>query len=489
MAFFPCGERAILREVPAAVNRYGFRPPFAAARSADSIADPLPGNDLHSTEDPVEKTNAWTKILEHLRSRVDERDFETWFRDSRQRAESTDSIVVHVRAPLYVNYIPEAFGPQIAEAAQKAGFGSRDIRFVADGDYASAAEPLRVPAEPRRRAGGLNPAYTFENFVTGESNRLAHAAALQVAGPTSRQYNPLFICGRTGLGKTHLMQAIGHRRLSKRPGERVIYLTSESFVNEVVQGVRFNRMESLRQRLRAADILLLDDVQFVVGKEASENELFHTFNALYDEGTQIVFSSDVPPREIPGLTDRLKSRFEGGLIVDIQSPDFETKVAILRQKADALQMKLEDDVAFFLAGKIKSSIRELEGYFNRVVAFASLKGEAATLDLAREALRDVFRGDEQSASPAEIIRTVAAHYGLKPGDLRARSKRGGIVFPRQVAMYVLKEATDLSLPEIGRLFSDKHHTTALHSIRKIKEKREEDRDLDRLLSGFLAQLR
>jgi chromosomal replication initiator protein len=247
-------------------------------------------------------------------------------------------------------------------------------------------------------------------------------------------------------------------------------------------------MESLRQRLRAADILLLDDVQFVVGKEASENELFHTFNALYDEGTQIVFSSDVPPREIPGLTDRLKSRFEGGLIVDIQSPDFETKVAILRQKADAQQIKLEDDVAFFLAGKIKSSIRELEGYFNRVVAFASLKGEVVSLDVAREALRDVFRGDEQSASPAEIIRTVATHYGLRPSDLRARSKRGGIVFPRQVAMYVLKEATDLSLPEIGRLFSDKHHTTALHAIRKIAALREEDRDLDRLLSGFLAQL-
>ena len=437
----------------------------------------------------MEKTTAWTKILEHLKSRVDERDFETWFRDSRQRSESAEAIVVHVRAPLYVNYIPEAFGTQIGEAAQRAGFGAREIRFVADGDYASTALPLRVPAEPRRRAGGLNPAYTFENFVTGESNRLAHAAALRVADQTSRQYNPLFICGGTGLGKTHLMQAIGHRRVSRRPGERVIYLTSESFVNEVVQGVRFNRMESLRQRLRAADLLLLDDVQFVVGKEASENELFHTFNALYDEGNQIVFSSDVPPREIPGLTDRLKSRFEGGLIVDIQAPDFETKVAILRQKADAHQIKLADDVAFFLAGKIKSSIRELEGYFNRVVAFSSLKGEPVSLEVAREALRDVFRVDEQSASPAEIIRAVASHYGLKPADLRARTKRGPIVFPRQVAMHVLKEATDLSLPEIGRLFSDKHHTTALHAIRKIAALREEDPDLDRLVAGFVAQFR
>lgn len=437
----------------------------------------------------MEKTTAWAKILEHLKSRVDERDFETWFRDSRQRAESVEAIVVHVRAPLYVNYIPEAFGPQIADAAQRAGFANREVRFVADGEYGNAAEPLRVPSEPRRRSGGLNPAFSFENFVTGESNRLAHAAALRVADQTSRQYNPLFVCGGTGLGKTHLMQAIGHRRLSRRPGERVIYLTSESFVNDVVHGVRFNRMESVRQRLRAADLLLLDDVQFVVGKEASENELFHTFNALYDEGTQIVFSSDVPPREIPGLTDRLKSRFEGGLIVDIQAPDFETKVAILRQKAEAHQSKLDDDVAFFLAGKIKSSIRELEGYFNRVVAFASLRGEPVSLEVAREALRDVFRGDEHSASPADIIRAVATHYGLKPADLRARTKRGPIVFPRQVAMYVLKEATDLSLPEIGRLFSDKHHTTALHAIRKIASLRDEDPDLDRLVAGFVAQFR
>jgi chromosomal replication initiator protein len=461
--------------------------PFSEALLADSIRPPPQGDDLHNAEDPVEKTTAWAKILEHLKSRVDERDFETWFRDSRQRSETSEAIIVHVRAPLYVNYIPEAFGSQIAEAARQAGYGNREIRFVADGDYGAAAEPLRVPAEPRRRPGALNTAYTFEKFVTGASNRLAHAAAQRVADQTSRQYNPLFICGGTGLGKTHLMQAIGHRRLSRRPGERVIYMTSESFVNDVVQGVRFNRMETLRQRLRAADILLLDDVQFVVGKEASENELFHTFNALYDEGTQIVFSSDVPPREIPGLTERLKSRFEGGLIVDIQPPDFETKVAILRQKADVHNLRLDDDVAFFLAGKIKSSIRELEGYFNRVVAFASLRGEPVSLEVAREALRDVFRGDERSASPPEIIRAVATHYGLKPADLRARTKRGSIVFPRQVAMYILKEVTDLSLPEIGRLFSDKHHTTALHAIRKIAALRDEDPDLDRLLSGFIAQ--
>lgn len=437
----------------------------------------------------MEKLTSWGKILEHLKSRIDERDFESWFQDSRQKSETPDAIVVQVRTPLFVDYISENYASQIAEAARMAGLGEREIRFGAGGGAESRVSPQRIPEEPRRRAGGLNPAHTFENFVTGNSNRLAHAAALRVAEQSSRQYNPLFVCGGTGLGKTHLMQAIGHRRLSRKPGERVIYLTSEAFVNEVVLGVRFNRMDKVRDRFRAADLLLLDDVQFVVGKEASENELFHTFNALYDIGNQIVFSSDVPPREIPGLTERLKSRFEGGLTVDIQPPDFETKVAILRQKSEGHGVVLEDDVAFFLAGKIKSSVRELEGFLNRVLVFSSLRGEPLSKELAQEALRDVLRTEEQTVSPSEIMKAVATHYGLKPAELRARTKREPIVFPRQVAMYVLKETTTLSLPEIGRLFSDKHHTTALHAIRKIAARREEDAEFDRLVAGFIAQFR
>lgn len=437
----------------------------------------------------MDKPTAWSRLLEHLKARLDERDFDSWFRESRQSAETSEAIYVRVPAPLFVQYISENYAREIAEAARLAGIGGKEIRFGAADEPAPAVDPARIPEEPKRRAGSLNPAYTFEHFVTGESNRLAHAAALRVADQGSRQYNPLFVCGGAGLGKTHLMQAIGHRRQAKRGGEKVIYLPSEAFVNEVVVGVRFNRMDALRARLRAADLLLLDDVQFVVGKEASENELFHTFNALYDHGHQIVFSSDVPPREIPGLTDRLKSRFEGGLIVDIQPPDFETKVAILRQKAEQQQIDLGDDVAFFLAGKIKSNIRELAGFFNRVVAFASLRGEPVSLELAHEALKDVLRRDTIAPAPADIIRAVASHYGLKPADLRARTKRESIVFPRQVAMYVLKEATALSLPEIGRLFADKHHTTALHSIRKIAARREEDAEFDRLVSGFIAQYR
>ncbi len=439
----------------------------------------------------MDKPSSWEKILHHLKTRIDERDFENWFRDSKQRAETADGIVVQVKTPLFVDYISQSFAEAIAEAAAHAGLSDREIRFAgADGNVSTTVAPNKVvAAEVRKKTSGLNSAYTFEQFVTGESNRLAHAAALRVADQNARQYNPLFVCGTTGLGKTHLMQAIGHRRLSRRPSDKVIYLTSETFVNEVVQGVRFNRMDTVRGRFRAADILLLDDVQFVVGKEASENELFHTFNALYDVGNQIVFSSDVPPREIPGLTDRLKSRFEGGLIVDVQTPDFETKVAILRSKAELQHAVLEDDVAFFLAGKIKSSVRELEGYLNRVIVFSSLRGEPISLDLAREALKDVLRLQEHAASPAEILRGIAHHYGLKPADLKARTKRAPVVFARQVAMYVLKESANLSFPEIGRLFGDKHHTTALHAVRKIAAKREEEPDLDRLLQSFIAQYR
>ncbi len=436
----------------------------------------------------MDKLTSWEKVLEHLKARLDERDFDSWFRDTKQKTETPEAVYVQVRTPLFVNYISENYAKDIAEAARLAGVGDKEIRFGADGATQATVSPLAQP-EPKRKGTVLNTAYTFENFVTGNSNRLAHAAALRVAEQSSRQYNPLFVYGGTGLGKTHLMQAIGHRRLSRRPGEKVLYLTSEAFVNEVVLGVRFNRMESVRQRFRAADLLLLDDVQFVCGKEASENELFHTFNALYEDGKQIVFSSDVPPRDIPGLTERLKSRFEGGLPVDIQPPDAETKVAILRQKAEQQKVELDDDTAFFLARKIKSSIRELEGYFNRVVAFSSLKGEPIGIELAQEALRDVLPAEEHTAAPNEIVKAIALHYGLKPAELRAKTKRGNIVFPRQVAMYVLKETTNLSLPEIGRLFSDKHHTTALHSIRKIAARREEDPELDRLIAGFVAQYR
>ena len=439
----------------------------------------------------MDKSTSWEKILEHLKSRVDERDFDTWFRGTRQKLETTDAVYVLIGSPLFIDYIPREYGEQIAEAARLAGTGPREIRFVLEGqdDYRATVSPARPQAPARSKVGDLNPLYTFEHFVIGKSNQLAHAAALHVADQTSHRYNPLFICGPTGLGKTHLMQAIGHRRLSRRPGEKVLYVYSETFVKEVVTGIRFNRMDQVRQRLLNADVLLFDDVQFLAGKATTEDELFQTFNALYSVGSQIAFTSDVLPRDIPGLTDRMKSRFEGGLIVDIQPPDFETKVAILRHKAEIAQVELDDDTAYFLAGKIKTHVRELESYFNRVVLVSSMRGEPLTRELAQEALRGILPDESQKTSPAEILKAVAAHYGLKPAELRTRTKKERIVFPRQVAMYVLKEAIGLSLPEIGGLFGDKHHTTALHSIRKITARREEDPDFDREVAALVAQFR
>ncbi|MCG3192994.1 MAG: Chromosomal replication initiator protein DnaA [Thermoanaerobaculia bacterium] len=438
----------------------------------------------------MERQTAWDKILQHLKNRVHETDFETWFRDSRQSSESHDLILVRVKSPLFVTYISDNFAQQIAEAASLAGFGEREIRFGSDDSFPGSVAPHKSTPETRRRTSALNPEYTFENFVTGESNRLAHAAALRVADQPTRQYNPLFVCGGSGLGKTHLMQAIGHRRLSRHPGDRILYMTSESFVNEVAQGIRFNRMEDVRHKLRAADLFLVDDVQFFVGKEASLTELFHTFNALYDDGKQIVFSSDAPPREINGLTDRLKSRFEWGLIVDIQPPEFETRVAILRKKAETHNIDLPDDVAYLLAARCKKHVRELESSLSKVKLIADLRGEALTAELTRDVLPDLIGGrDDASSTPTEILKAVAAHFGLKPSELRQRTKKGAIVFPRQVAMYVMKEATSMSFPEIGRLFGDRHHTTALHAVRKISALREEDPELNRQITNLIAQFR
>lgn len=439
----------------------------------------------------MDKPTSWEKILEHLRPRVDERDFDTWFRGTRQKHEGPEAVYVLIGSPLFIEYIPKEYGDQIAEAARLAGIGNREIRFVLEGqdDYRASVAPPRPQAPGKSRVGDLNPLFTFEHFVIGKPNQLAHAAALHVADQTSHRYNPLFICGPTGVGKTHLMQAIGNRRLSRRPGERVLYVYAETFVKEVVTGIRFNRMDQVRQRLLNADVLLFDDVQFLAGKATTEDELFQTFNALYSVGSQIVFTSDVLPRDIPGLTDRMKSRFEGGLVVDIQQPDFETKVAILRHKSEQAQVELDDETAYYLAGKIKTHVRELESYFNRVVLVSSMRGEPISRELAEEALRGILPETSPATTPAEILKAVAAHYGLKPAELRARTKRETIVFPRQVAMYVLKESIGLSLPEIGRLFGDKHHTTALHSIRKITAKREEDPEFDREVAALVAQFR
>jgi len=334
----------------------------------------------------------------------------------------------------------------------------------------------------------LNPRYTFDRFVVGSCNQFAHAASFAVAEAPSKAYNPLFIYGGVGLGKTHLMQAVGHEVKQRNLSLRVIYLSAEKFTNEVINALRFERMVGFRDKYRTVDVLLIDDIQFLAGKERTQEEFFHTFNTLYDAQKQIVISSDAPPKEIPTLEERLRSRFEWGLIADIQPPDLETKIAILMKRVEGEGVQLPAEVAEYIAKGIKSNIRELEGALIRLLAYASLVGREVTLSLAEEVLRNIFAQHEKRVSIELIQRRVGDHFGLRGTDLKVRSNSKAIAYPRQIAMYLAKQLTGASLPEIGRAFGGKHHTTVLHSVNKIEELRKSDRELSRLLNKLADAL-
>jgi chromosomal replication initiator protein len=361
---------------------------------------------------------------------------------------------------------------------------------------AAAPELATTPPPPRAATGaeqataaGLNSRYSFDTFIVGPSNQFAHAACRAVAEAPSESYNPLFIYGGVGLGKTHLMHGIGQYVLQHNRGLTLTYISSERFMNEMINAVRYDRILEFRDRYRSVDVLLVDDIQFVSGKEGTQNEFFHTFNALYDAQKQIVLSSDRPPQEIADLEERLRSRFEWGLIADIQPPDLETRVAILKRKAEAEAVPLTDNVAMFIASRIKSNIRELEGSLIRLIAYASLTGQEISLDLAQEVLRHVIDQDERAITIEGIQRFVADRYQLKVSDLKSRNNAKSIAKPRQIAMYLCKSLTQASLPEIGRRFGGKHHSTVIHSLRKVEAQRERDEDFNSLITGFLESFR
>ena len=335
----------------------------------------------------------------------------------------------------------------------------------------------------------MNPRYTFDTFIVGPSNQFAHAAARAVAETPSRSYNPLFIYGGVGLGKTHLMHAIGHHVLRNGRGLRLTYISSERFMNEMINALRYERILDFRERYRSVDVLLVDAILFVSGKEGTQTEFFHTFNALYDAQKQIVLSSDRPPNEIPALEERLRSRFQWGLTTDIQPADLETRVAILKRKADTESVPLPDDVAMFIAGRIKSNIRELEGSLIKLVAYASLTGQPLTMDLARHVLRGSADQQDRVVSIEAIQRFVGDYYQIKAADLKAKNNAKSVAMPRQIAMYLCKNLTSASLPEIGRSFGGKHHSTVIHSIKKVQEHRKTDPDFNKLISGFLESFR
>ena len=442
-------------------------------------------------------TNIWEQVLACIETKVNRHSFLTWFKPTAYVADDPHTVTVRVPNPLFRDWLAKHYAAVIEEALTEAGRTSCRIEFVVD-DRATptpvqpAAPTLPAPPidqPPITSPAGLNPRYMFDTFIVGPSNQFAHAACRAVAEAPSRSYNPLFIYGGVGLGKTHLMHAIGHYVLTNSQGLKLTYISSERFMNEMINAVRYDKILDFRERYRSVDILLVDDIQFLAGKEGTQTEFFHTFNSLYDSQKQIVISSDCPPNEIPSLEERLRSRFEWGLIADIQPPDLETKVAILKRKAEAEAVPLPDDVAIYIAGKIKSNVRELEGSLIRLIAYASLTGREISLPLAQEVLKKVLGHEEKAVTIEQIQKFVSDFYQLKYGDLKSRNNAKSVSMPRQIAMYMCKALTNASLPEIGKSFGGKHHSTVIHSIRKIEEMRRRDADFNSQINSFIESFR
>jgi len=453
----------------------------------------FPSSEGASTRGPA---NPWEQILTVLAQQVPSQDFATWLRPTKGQL-LQDTLFIRVPNPTYQDWIDSHYRGLIQKAVERLSLPARALELVVDGAFetqpgppsaptapqpAVAAEPLRSISEP------LDGKYTFARFVVGSSNQFAQAAAVQVATNPGRSYNPLFIYGGSGLGKTHLMQAIGHALRERHPNWRVVYIPAERFLNEMVQALKNNEMTTFHQRYRQVDTLLVDDIQFIGGKESTQEEFFHTFNTLYGRRLQIVLSSDRPPKEISHIEERLRSRFEWGLTVDIQPPDLETRQAILMKKAEEENFRLPEKIALFIASNVKSNIRELEGSLIRLVAYASLTGEEITEAMARRVLKDLVETEAKRLSIEIIQKAVCEFYGLRMNELKAKDNSKRVVVPRQVAMWLARELTQSSLPEIARAFGDKHHTTVLHSIAKICRQRATDKELNKTLNRLLASL-
>ncbi|HVQ41085.1 MAG TPA: chromosomal replication initiator protein DnaA [Vicinamibacterales bacterium] len=448
----------------------------------------------------------WEQVLGRIETKVNNHTYLTWFENTSLLRDSGSNILVQVVDPMAVDWMNKHYSGLIAEALTEVGRPGVSFSFLPEGGEmpalpaspsmpkSSDAEELEAgfnaadQAEPTG-VSGLSPRYSFDTFIVGASNQFAHAACRAVAEAPSRSYNPLFLYGGVGLGKTHLMHAIGHYVLTHSPGLKLTYISAERFMNEVINAIRYDRILEFRERYRGVDILLVDDIQFIVGKERTQTEFFHTFNALHDAQKQIILSSDCPPHQITELEERLRSRFEWGLIADIQPPDLETKIAILKRKADAEGVYLPDDVSLFIAGRIKSNIRELEGSLIRLLAYASLTGRELSMSLAQEVLRDVLRQEERAVTIDAIQKFVAEYYQMKQHELKSRNNSKSVAKPRQVAMYLCKSLTNSSLPEIGKSFGGKHHSTVIHSIRKVEELRQRDQVFNTLINTLTESIR
>jgi chromosomal replication initiator protein len=459
--------------------------------------------------------NPWARILDALEKKINRHSYDTWLKPTRYSHASNKILFVRIPTAEF-RHVGDKYADLIQEALDNLGLGYEDVKFVTAEDDPSNT-PIRHngglsahtpsggpnagvgPQAPSGlhfaqgrfdwdSAAQLNPRYTFDAFVIGSGNQFAHAACQAVAERPSKAYNPLFLYGGTGMGKTHLMQAIGHEIKRRTPQTAICYLSSEKFTNEMINSLRYEKMISFRDKFRNVDVLLIDDIQFLAQKERTQEEFFHTFNALHESLKQIVIASDRPPKELAEFEDRLRSRFEWGLIADIQPPDLETKVAILQKKAEQERVTLPTDVALFIASNIRSNVRELEGALIRLVAHSSLIGADITLPYTQQVLKNFIDSQARKVTIESIQKAVAEQFGLRLVEIKAKNNSRSIVYPRQIAMYLAKHLTEASLPEIGRQFGGKHHTTVLHSVDKIEELRKSDKDLNRLLNKLTEQL-
>ncbi len=436
----------------------------------------------------------WNKCLEDIQKRVGDSVFELWFKPVKLRQIKNDHALVEIPNRFYREWIDENYSEIIQDVIRTHTGLELSVRYRVAEKQDSEVKRLEAQINSRRRtlrSKGifLNPKYTFEEFVVGPSNHLAHAAARKVAESLGKTYNPLFIYGGVGLGKTHLINAIGNRVIDRKPSLHVLYVPSEQFTNEVVAAIRHDKMGELKKKYRNVDLLMIDDIHFIANKIQTQEEFFHTFNSLYEQQKQIVISSDRPPKDISDITDRLKSRFTMGLIADIQAPSVETKMAILYKKAEYQKIKIPQDVAYWLASKVKSNIRELEGCLIKLAAYSSLTGVPIGIEMAKSVLKDFLYTEDRPVTVEVIQKAVAGFYGIRVQDLKAKKRTKEIALPRQIAMYLCRELTDLSLNDIGKNFGGKDHATVIYACRQIEKRREADDSFDRIIKSLIEKIK
>lgn len=435
--------------------------------------------------------DVWKESLSAIESEISKQSFDSWFKLLKLEAIEGDLAYLSIPNRFIGEWLKEHYYQLLEQKLQQATKQPElKVQFVIQQTHGEQTTvPPKATHDKPKAPTHLNSRYTFETFVVGASNQFAHAACRAVAEAPARAYNPLFIYGGVGLGKTHLLNAVGNGVYHKHPQTKIAYLSSEQFTNEVINSIRYDKMLEFRSKYRNMDILLVDDIQFIAGKERTQEEFFHTFNTLYEAHKQIVISSDRFPKEMPTIEERLRSRFEWGLIADLQPPDLETKIAILNKKADTDGIHLPNEVALFLAANIKTNIRELEGSLIRLGAFSSLTGQQVTIDLAKKVLRDTISERKRFITIDEIQKVVAERFNIKPTEMRAKSRAKNIVHPRQIAMHLGRELTELSFPEIGRHFGGRDHTTVIHACKQIERMKEQEPPLRQLLEGLIQQLK